>query len=125
MSLNLVLEDLMIPSKTLLPTITPEGTYGQLVELITAVSKLNDQAAEGLANCLLFRLGLYGPTPERVDDLCAAIFFDADPEDGGWVQCGKTPGHIRRGDPLHKGWWSGRRWRDDHRQAVVADSDEG
>jgi hypothetical protein len=124
-SLNLVLEDLMIPSKTLLPTITPEGTYGQLVELITAVSELDDQAAEGLANSLLFRLGLYGPAPERVDDLCAAMFFDADPEDGGWVQCGKTPGHIRRGDPLHEGLWSGRCWSDDHRQAVAADDEEG
>lgn len=44
----------MIPSKTLLPTITPEGTYGQLVELITAVSGLDDQAAEGLTDSLLF-----------------------------------------------------------------------
>lgn len=74
--------------------------------------------------CLLFRLGLYGPTPERVDDLCAAMFFDADPEDGGWLQCGKLPGHIRRGDPLHEGRWSGRCWRDDHRQAV-ADDEQG
>ncbi|MBK3582656.1 hypothetical protein JHN49_02630 [Streptomyces sp. MBT57] len=81
MSLNLLLEDLMIPPKTLLPTITPEGTYGQLVELITAVSELDDQAAEGLANSLLFRLGLYGPTPERVDDLCPALFFDGAPEE--------------------------------------------
>ncbi|MFD7853498.1 hypothetical protein ACFV6B_04270 [Streptomyces microflavus] len=124
MSLNLLLEDLMIPPKTLLPTITPEGTYGQLVELITAVSELDDQAAEGLANSLLFRLGLYGPTPERVDDLCPALFFDADPEDGGWVQCDKTPGHIRRGDPLHEGRWSGLCWSDDHRQAVAADNEE-
>ncbi|MER6520044.1 hypothetical protein ABT246_24720 [Streptomyces sp. NPDC001553] len=86
MPLNQFLEDLMIPSTTLLSTITPEGTYGQLVELITAVSGLDDQAAEGLADTLLFRLRLYGPTPEPVDDPCAAMFFDADPEDGGWVQ---------------------------------------
>lgn len=124
MSLNLLLEGLMIPPKTLLPTITPEGTYGQLVELITAVSELDDQAAEGLANSLLFQLGLYGPTPERVDALCAALFFDPDPEDGGWVQCGKTPGHIRRGDPLHEGLRSGLFWSDDHRQAVAADDEE-
>ncbi|MGW2986448.1 hypothetical protein [Streptomyces goshikiensis] len=115
----------MIPSKTLLPTITPAGTYGLLVELIAAVSGLDDEVAEGLADSLLFRLGLYGPTPERVDDLCAAMFFDADLEDGGWVQCGKTPGHIRRDDPLHESRWNGRRWSDDHRQAVVAGDEEG
>ncbi|MGW6603560.1 hypothetical protein [Streptomyces sp. NPDC055036] len=120
----MVLEDMMIPSKTFLPTITPEGTYGQLVELITAISELDDQAAEGLADSLLFRLGLYGPTPEPVDGLCAAMFFDADPENGGWVQCGKTPGHIRGGDPLHEGQWGGRCWLDDHRQAVAANDEE-
>src|SRR5881392_3961776 len=111
----------MIPSKTLVPTITPEGTYGQLVELITAVSELDDQAAERLADGLLYRLGLYGPTPSWVDGQCAAMFFDADPEDGGWVQCGKRPGHIRRGDLLHEDRWSGQCWHDDDRQAVAAD----
>ncbi|MER6684554.1 hypothetical protein [Streptomyces olivaceoviridis] len=120
----MVLEDLMIPPKTLLPTITPEGTYGQLVRLITAVSDLDGQAAEELADSLLFRLGLYGPTPDRMDDLCTAMFFDAAPKDGGWVQCGKTPGHIRGGDPLHEGRWGVRRWRDDHRQAVAAEEED-
>lgn len=115
----------MVPSKTFLPTITPAGTYGQLVELITAASELDDQAAQELADSLLSWLGLYGPTPEPVDGLCAAMFFDADPEDGGWVQCGKTPGHTRGGDPLHKNWWNGLRWRDDHRQAVAANDEEG
>ncbi|MCQ1582132.1 hypothetical protein [Streptomyces parvus] len=119
-----MLEDLMIPSKTLLPTITPEGTYGRLVELITAVSELDDQAAEGLADRLLDRLGLYGPIPDRVDGLCAAMFFDADPEDCGWVQCGKEPGHLRRGDMLHKGLFSGRCWDDGHRQTVAAGDEE-
>lgn len=124
MSLNLVLEDLVIPSTTLLPTITPEGTYGQLVELIMAVSELDGQAAEGLADSLLDRLGLYGPTPDRVDGLCPAMFFDADPENFGWVQCGKEPGHLQRGGLLHEGLFSGRCWSDDHRQAVAADDAE-
>ncbi|MFJ3946278.1 hypothetical protein [Streptomyces griseoaurantiacus] len=106
--------------KTLVPTITPEGTYGQIVELITAVSELDGVAAERLADSLLDRLGLYGPIPERVDGLCAAMFFDADPEDGGWVQCSKAPGHVRRDDLLHENRWSGRCWSDDHRQAVAA-----
>lgn len=114
----------MIQSKTLLSTTTPEGTYGQLVELITAVSGLDDQAAEGLADSLLFQLGLYGPAPERVEHLCAAMFIDADPEDSGCGQCGKTPGHVRCGDPLHEDRWSGRVLSDDHRQAVVADDEE-
>lgn len=73
----------------------------------------------------MFRLRLYGPTPERVDDLCTAMFLDADPEAGGWVQCGKEPGHTRSGDSLHKGLWRGRCWSDDHRQAVAADDEEG
>ncbi|MET8824247.1 hypothetical protein [Streptomyces rochei] len=119
-----MLEDLVIPSKTLLPTITPEGTYGQLVELITAVSELDERAAERLADSLLYRLGLYGPTPEQMDDMCSAMFFDVDPEDTGWVQCSKEPGHVRRGDSLHENRWSGRSWSDGHRQAVPAGAEE-
>ncbi|NGO40626.1 hypothetical protein [Streptomyces ureilyticus] len=109
----------MIPSKQLLPTITPPGIYRQLVQLITVGTELDEPTAERLADSLLFRLGLYGPTPEKVDDWCTAMFFAAYPEGSGWVQCSKEPGHIRRGDPLHKAW-RGRSWSDDHRQAVAA-----
>ncbi|WP_340375941.1 hypothetical protein U5640_12740 [Streptomyces sp. SS7] len=113
----MVLEDLMIPRKTSLPTITPPGRYVQLVELISAVTEL-DEAAERLADGLLDRLGLYGPTPEVVADACSAMFFDADPDSYGWVQCSEEPGHVRRGEALHRDRWSGRSWSDDHRQAV-------
>lgn len=115
----------MIPTTTCLPTITPPGRYGQLVELITAAAtELEDQTAERLADRLLDRLGLFGPTPEPMDDMCSAMFFDADPGSGGWVQCGKAPGHVRRGDPLHKDQWSGTCWSDDHRQAVTDNGEE-
>ncbi|MEU9167699.1 hypothetical protein AB0D34_07875 [Streptomyces sp. NPDC048420] len=79
--LDLVLEDLMIPPKTSLPTIIPEGRFGQLVELITASTGLNGQAAERLVDGLLDRLGLYGPTPERVHDACSAMFFNAEADE--------------------------------------------
>ncbi len=105
----------MIPRKTLLPTITPEGRYGQLVELITAATELDGKAAERLADGLLDRLGLYGPTPEPVADACSAMFFDAD---SGWVQCTKEPGHIQCGEVLHRNRRSHRSWSDDHVQAV-------
>jgi len=110
----------MIPRKTSLPTITPEGRYGQLVELITAVTEIDEEAAEKLADGLLDRLGLYGPTPEPVADACSAMFFEPDPDpDGyGWVQCTEEPGHVRRGEAWHTNRWSGRSWSDDHRQAV-------
>ncbi|MGW0920634.1 hypothetical protein ACWD3J_16655 [Streptomyces sp. NPDC002755] len=77
------------------------------MELITAATELDGEAAERLADGLLDRLGLYGPT-----------FFDADPESYGWVQCTEEPGHVRRGEALHRGRWDGRRWSDDHRQAA-------
>lgn len=112
----------MIPSKTILPTITPPGKYAQLVELIMTTADFEEVAAERFADRLLDRLGLYGPIPERMDDLCSAMFFNADPEDGyGWVQCSKEPGHARHGDPLHADGWSGASWTDDNRQAVAAD----
>ncbi|MCX4681308.1 hypothetical protein OG413_45205 [Streptomyces sp. NBC_01433] len=114
----------MIPSKTLLPTITPPGRYGQLVELITAAAELGEAEAERLADDLLAGLGLYGPTPELVDELCSAMFFDADPDSGGWVQCGESPGHVLRGEVLHRGLWGEGRWSDDHRQAVPAEDNE-
>ncbi|WP_371749286.1 hypothetical protein [Streptomyces sp. NBC_00280] len=115
----MVLEDLMIPPKTSLPTITPEGRYAQVVELITASTELDEEAAERLADGLLDRLGLYGPNPEPVADACSAMFFDADPDRCGWVQCSEEPGHVRRGEGLHRDRWSGRCWRDDHVQAVL------
>ncbi|MCL3999165.1 hypothetical protein [Streptomyces lavenduligriseus] len=113
------MEDLMIPRKTSLPTITPPGRYVQLVEVISAVTELDEVAAERLADRLLERLGLYGPTPGVVADACSAMFFDADPDSCGWVQCSKEPGHTRRGETLHSDRWSGRSWSDDHRQAVL------
>ncbi|MFF9786279.1 hypothetical protein [Streptomyces nigrescens] len=78
-----------------------------------------------LVDALLDRLGLYGPTPEPVTDLCSAMFFDASREDGGWVQCGKAPGHTQWGDVMHEDQWSGVCWNDDHLQAVAADEEEG
>ncbi|MET8807940.1 hypothetical protein [Streptomyces sp. NPDC004546] len=88
------------------------------MELITAVTELDGEAAQKLADGLLDRLGLYGPTPEPVADACSAMFFDADPESYGWVQCSQEPGHVRRREALHRDRWSGRCWSDDHRQAV-------
>ncbi|WUW76025.1 hypothetical protein OIU81_40275 (plasmid) [Streptomyces sp. NBC_01454] len=115
----MVLEDLMIPPKTSLPTITPPARYGQFVELITAATELGEEAAERLADGLLDRLGLYGPTPEPAADACSAMFFDAAPESYGWVQCSEEPGHVRRREALHRDRWSGRCWSDDHLQAVL------
>ncbi|QDN54009.1 hypothetical protein [Streptomyces sp. S1D4-20] len=114
-----MLEDLMIPPKTSLPTITPPARYGQFVELITTATELDEEAAQRLADGLLDRLGLYGPTPEPVADACSAMFFDADPDSYGWVQCSEEPGHVRRREALHRDRWSGRCWSDDHRQAVL------
>lgn len=114
----------MIPSKTVLPTITPPGTYGQLVELITAVPGFSEQAAERLADKLLFRLGLYGPIPGRQDEMCSAVFFNAAPQHCRWVQCDETPGHVRRGEPLHKHRRSGSSWFDDAPQSMAARDDD-
>ncbi|ATM24696.1 hypothetical protein SMD44_p10197 (plasmid) [Streptomyces alboflavus] len=114
-----MLEDLMIPQKTSLPTITPPGRYVQLVELITAATEIDEKAVERLADGLLDRLGLYGPAPEPVADACSVMFFDADPDICGWVQCSEEPGRVRRGEALHRDRWSGLSWSDDHRQALL------
>lgn len=121
MPLDPVLEDLMIPLKTALSTVTPPGAYGRLVELITASTQLDGEAAERLADGMLGQLGLYGPAPECMDGMCSAMLYSADPEDEGWVQCDKAPGHARRGGPLHTNRWSRVSWCDDHRQALPAD----
>ncbi|MEV6421654.1 hypothetical protein [Streptomyces sp. NPDC051662] len=118
-------EDLMIPSKTALPTITPAGTYGQLVQLLTAATQLDDEAAENLAEAMLDQLGLYSPAPEPVDGVCTAMFYDADPENEGWVQCDRAPGHVRRRSPLHSNRCNSVSWSDDHRQALPADISDG
>ena len=115
----------MIPPKTALPTVTPAGTYGRLVQLLTAATQLDDEAAEKLADAMLDQLGLYGPPLEPVDGMCTAMFYDADPENGGWVQCDKTPGHGRRRSPLHSNRWNSLSWSDDHQQALPADASDG
>lgn len=112
----------MIPLKTTLPTVTPPRAYGRLVELITASTLLDGEAAERLADGMLGQLGLYGPTPEHMDGMCSAMFYSAEPEIEGWVQCDKAPGHARRGSPLHTSQWSRVSWCDDHRQALPADA---
>jgi len=111
----------MIPLKTTLPTITPPGTYGRLVDLVMASTQLDGKAAEQLADGMLERLGLYGPPPEHMDGMCSAVFYNAEPENPSWVQCDKAPGHARRGSPLHTNPWNSVSWGDDHRQALPAD----
>ncbi|MFD6334845.1 hypothetical protein ACFWGI_35450 [Streptomyces niveus] len=91
----------------------------QLVELITAVTEMDEEAAERLADGLLDRLGLYGPTPEGVADACSAMLFGAAPDSYGWVQCSEEPRHVLGGEALHRGRWSGRAWGDDHLRAVL------
>ncbi|MET8605582.1 hypothetical protein ABZV92_18770 [Streptomyces rubiginosohelvolus] len=115
----------MIPPKAALPTITPAGTYGRLVQLLTAATQLDDDAAEKLADAMLDQLGLYGPPLEPVDGMCTALLYDADPENEGWVQCDKEPGHDRRSSPLHANRWNGLSWSDDHRRALPAGVNDG
>lgn len=53
--------------------------------------------------------------PEPLDGMCTTMFYDAEPENEGWVQCGKTPGHDRRRSPVRSDRWNSRSWSDNHR----------
>lgn len=115
----------MIPPKTHLPTITPPGRFDELVRLAVDTAGLDDTAAAGLVHRFLDRLGLYGPLPEADPHRCRARFFDADPDELGWAQCGEDPDHADQddalyGEALHMSR-TGRCWRDSHRQALPAD----
>ncbi|MFI1189688.1 hypothetical protein [Streptomyces californicus] len=110
----------MSVERTALPAITPAGTYGLLVQLLTAATQLDNGAAEKLADVMLDQLGLYGPPLEPVVGMCAALLYDADPENEGWVQCDQARGHDRRRSPLHSNRRNGLAWSDGHRQALPA-----